>query len=205
MLPSARACGPSDATRRTIIRPGSGAMNSIPCDSLHSDYCCEQTAPVFTQASSSAAACALRAGSGLTPGARRPGSSPPDDRCRYDARMSSSERAAIARGILDLLADLGPTVLPSQPMSRGARCQIGSPGTRAWIEIRLLMTDRTAQRRKAEAVGFAFDRAVDAGAGCRPGAGGDRRPDGSSDSADGCRTLATSVNIGRRSRFRGDR
>ena len=66
--------------------------------------------------------------------------------------------AAVARGILDLRANL-PDVLPSQPISHGA-AHGAKPvaGHAAGIEIRLLMTDRTAQRRKAEAVFTANDR-----------------------------------------------
>src|SRR6516162_5718631 len=97
----------------------------------------------------------LRAGRGLTAGARRPG--PAHKMIGADMMHNVIERAtAVARGILDLRADLSdrlalPTHVARRQMPGGIAGQIGR------IEIRLLMTDRTSQRRKAEAVFTVID------------------------------------------------
>src|SRR5215471_12488194 len=98
----------------------------------------------------------LRAGSGLTPSARRPG--PAYQMVATDMMYDVVGRAAaVARGILDLRADL-----PDRPAfpAHLARRQMParSAGHAARVEIRLLMTDRTTHRRQAEAILAACDR-----------------------------------------------
>ena len=69
-------------------------------------YCAGQAAPVFTQASTSAPACFCVPGAGLRPKPGRPG--PADQRILADMVDQILElAAAVARGILDLRADLG--------------------------------------------------------------------------------------------------
>lgn len=98
----------------------------------------------------------LRPGSGLTACTRRP--SPTHQTIGADMVHNVIQRAAaIARGILDLCA-----YLPNRLTFPGhfARRQVPNRIARhaAGIEIRLLMANRTAQRRKSEAVFTANDR-----------------------------------------------
>jgi len=98
----------------------------------------------------------LRTRSGLTAGTRRPG--PTYQMIGADMVHNLIERAAaIARGILDLRA-----YLPDRLAFPGhfARRQVPNriAGHAAGIDIRLLMTNRTAQRRKSETVFTANDR-----------------------------------------------
>ena len=111
-------------------------------------------APVCTQASTSAPACFLRAGRGLPPGAGRP--RPADQMILADMFHEGLQRpVAVAGGILDLGADLAERLaFPAHFARREMPDRVS--GHRA--EVRRLMTDRTAQRRQAEAVGAAFDR-----------------------------------------------
>jgi hypothetical protein len=98
----------------------------------------------------------LRTGSGLTAGTRRPG--PTHQMIGADMLHNVIERAAaVARGILDLRANLPDRLaFPAHFARRQMPSRVA--GHAAGIEIRLLMTDRTAQRRKAEAVFTANDR-----------------------------------------------
>jgi len=94
----------------------------------------------------------------LTAGTRRP--SPTHQMIGADMVHDVIERAAaIARGILDLRAYLPDRfAFPAHFARRQMPNRIAWHS--AWIEISLLMTNRTAQRRKAEAVFTANDRGL---------------------------------------------
>ena len=98
----------------------------------------------------------LRTRSGLTAGTRRPG--PTYQMIGADMVHNLIERAAaIARGILDLRAYLSDRLAFPAHFS-GRKMPDWVAGHAAGIDIRLLMTDWTAQRRKAEAVFTPEDR-----------------------------------------------
>jgi len=98
----------------------------------------------------------LRTGSGLTAGARRPG--PTHQMVGADMMHNLFKRAvAVALGILDLRAYLSDRLAFPAHFS-GRKMPDWVAGHAAGIDIRLLMTDWTAQRRKAEAVFTPEDR-----------------------------------------------
>ena len=130
------------------------------------------TAPLVTQASTSAPACFCVPGAGLRPA---PGAHAQPTRWSSPicSTRLASDRLPLRAGSL-IWAQISPIVLPSQAISRGARCQIGFPA-RAGLEVRppdgrsdIASPEGRSRRRPVRPE-------ADAVAPCRPGAGGRQR------------------------------
>ena len=86
---------------------------------------------------------------------------PPAQPTRWSSPICStrpaSDRLPLRAGSL-IWTQISPSVLPSQAISRGARCQNGIARHPPRLEVGRLMANRTSHRRQAEAVGAPFDR-----------------------------------------------